>query len=160
MFGAIIGIAAKFIGGGAAAGGAGGILGGLFKAGGGGILSSLFKGGPAKEIFDMVSKFKSLVGGADQQPPVGGFGRGFGGPQQANRGLDQLVGRIENLLNRLEGLRNQDNGTNGSNSCCGNNNNGSGNTIRDLLRSFLDSTNSQSQVSFQFSRSQYTRIQA
>ena len=158
MFGAIIGIAAKFIGGGAAAGGAGGILGGLLGGGGGGILSSLFKGGPAKEIFDMVSKFKNLIGGADQQPPVGGFGRGFG-PQQATRGLDQLVGRIENLLNRLEGLRNQENDTNGSNGCCGNNGSG-GNTIRDLLRSFLDSTNSQNQVSFQFSRSQYTRIQA
>ena len=147
MFGAIIGIAAKVIGGGALSGG-GGILGGLLGGGGGGgILSSLFKGGPAQEIFNMVSSFKSnFLGGASQQPPVGGFGQS-NNAQGGDQAVDRLTSKIERLLDRLESLRSQQQGGSGFDG------------IRDLLRQFLDSSGSRSQVSFQFSRSQYTNMQ-
>ena len=72
MFGAIIGVAAKIIGGGFAAGGAGGILGNI----GGGLLGGLFNGGALKEIFDLVSNFRSnFLDRASQQPPLGNFGQ-------------------------------------------------------------------------------------
>lgn len=155
MFGAIIGVAAKFIGGAAASGGLGGIL------GGGGLLGSLFKGGPLKEIFDMVSQFKSnFLGNADQQPPLGNFGQrdNFQADQSGDRRSrvqDRLLDRIENLLNRLERVRGQGGDDQGGCRCDGN----QIDRIRDLLRQLVGSGNDRSQASFQFTRSQFINIQ-
>lgn len=163
MFGAIIGVAAKFIGGGMAAGGAGGILGGI--GGGGGLLGSLFNGGALKEIFDMVSNFKSnFLGGASQQPPLGNFGRpddssSARADDRNSRVQERLLDRIEGLLNRLERLRGEEG--NEENACqCNNSNGGSSiDRIRELLRQLVGSSNDQSQASFQFTRSQFINIQ-
>lgn len=156
MFGAIIGVAAKFIGGAVASGGAGGIL------GGGGLLGSLFKGGPLKEIFDLVSNFKSnFLGGASQQPPLGNFGQGNeAAPADGQRSgpRAQLLDRIERLLDRLESLRGQGGQDGNSQDGCRCSNNGI-DRIKDLLRQLIGSDNDRSQASFQFSRSQYLNIQ-
>jgi hypothetical protein len=156
MFGAIIGIAAKFIGGGMAAGGAGGILGNV----GGGLLGSLFQGGPLKEIFDLVSNFKSnFLGGASQQPPLGNFGqRDEAAPanNRSSRAQDRLLDRIEGLLNRLERLRGGQEGNDEGGCQCSSN---GIDRIRELLRQLVGSGNDQSQASFQFSRSQFLNIQ-
>lgn len=162
MFGAIIGVAAKFIGGAVASGGAGKLLGGI---GGGGLLSSLgnlIKGGPLKEIFDMVSNFKSnFLGGASQQPPLGNFGQD-NGASAANGGKSaaqaRLLERIEGLLSRLEKLRGGQNG-NQQDGCRCDSSNGI-DRIRELLRQLIGSGNDQNQASIQFSRSQYFNIQA
>ena len=155
MFGAIIGVAAKFIGGSALAGGAGGILGQI----GGGLLGGLFKDGPLKEIFDLVSNFKSnFLGGAAQQPPLGNFGRqDANGPAEANRPAvrERILDRIERLLDRLEGMNGSQ--PNQADGCrCGSD---SVDRIRDLLRQLLGSGNDQNQVAFQFTRSQFLNIQ-
>ncbi len=157
MFGAIIGVAAKFIGGAVASGGAGGIL------GGGGLLGSLFKGGPLKDIFDLVSNFKSnFMGGAAQQPPLGNFGQGDATAptnDRQSRVQDRLLDRIEGLLNRLEKLRGGE-GNDRDGCRCSSGGNDSIDRIRDLLRQLVGSSNDRSQASFQFSRSQYLNIQA
>jgi hypothetical protein len=158
MFGAIIGIAAKFIGGGAASGAVGGILGKL----GGGLLGGLFKGGAAKEIFDMVSNFRSnFLGGAAQQPPLGNFGRGddFCSTPENNRSRirERLLDRIDRLISRLEGLRGQDEGSEGACRC--NSSSDGIDRIRELLRQLVGSSNDQSQVGFQFTRAQFTNLQ-
>jgi hypothetical protein len=159
MFGAIIGVAAKLIGGGAAAGGAGGILGSL----GGGLLGSLFQGGPLKEIFDMVSNFKTnFLGGADQQPPLGNFGqRDEAAPTGDRRSAaqGQLLDRIERLLDRLERLRGGQEGNQEDGCRCSDNGNNPIDRIRDLLRQLLGDGNDQNQASIQFSRSQFLNIQ-
>lgn len=161
MFGAIVGIAAKFIGGGALAGGAAGGAGGIL---GGGLLGSLFQGGPLKDIFQMVSNFKSnFLGGASQQPPLGNFGqRDNAAPANGRRPVAQerLLDRIEGLINRLEGLRGgqENQRTNGQDGCqCGND---GIDRIRDLLRQLIGSGNDRGQASFQFTRSQFVNIQA
>lgn len=170
MFGAILGIAAKFIGGAAASGGAGGLLGGAAKLlGGGGMLSNLLQGGPLKEIFDLVSNFKSnFLGGASQQPPLGNFGGENNNNNVAAADGDKsaaqarLLEKIEKLLSRLEKLSGEGGngqGANGQGGCRCNSNNGF-DRIRDLLRQLIGTTNNQNQASFQFSRSQYLNIQA
>jgi hypothetical protein len=155
MFGAIIGVAAKFLGGAVASGGAGGIL------GGGGLLGSLFQGGPLKQIFDLVSNFKTnFLGGADQQPPLGNFGqRDEAAPTGDRRSATEarLLDRIERLLDRLERLRGGQEG-NEEDGCRCNSSNGF-DRIRDLLRQLLGDGNDQNQASIQFSRSQFLNIQ-
>lgn len=160
MFGAIIGIAAKFIGGAAASGGIGKLLGGL--GGGGGLLSNLIKGGPLKDIFDMVSNFKSnFLGGASQQPPLGSFGQGGNeaNPTGAKSAAQaRILDRIENLLNRLEKLRGNGQNADSQGGCrCSSN---GFDRIRDLLRQLTGADNNGNQVSMQFTRSQYLNIRA
>jgi hypothetical protein len=155
MFGAIIGVAAKLIGGAAGAGGAGGIL------GGGGLLGSLFQGGPLKEIFDLVSNFKTnFLGGASQQPPLGNFGQrdDFAAPtnDRRSRAQERLIDRIEGLLNRLERMRGGEANDEGGCQCSSSN---GIDRIRELLRQLVGSGNDSSQASFQFMRSQFLNIQ-
>jgi hypothetical protein len=155
MFGAIIGVAAKFIGGGLAAGGAGGILGKI----GGGLLGGLFKDGPLKEIFDMVSNFKSnFLGSADQQPPLGNFGRGNDfAPAGRRQSQNRLLDRIEALLDRLERMQDRGQERAGEDECrCGND---SFDRIRELLRQLVGTSDTESQASFQITRSQFLNIQ-
>ena len=155
MFGAIIGIAAKVIGGSALSGAAGGILGQI----GGGLLGGLFKDGPLKEIFDLVSNFKSnFLGGASQQPPLGNFGGREDTAPTNDRGSavrDRLLDRIERLLDRLDRVSGQE--TNQADGCqCGSD---GVDRIRKLLRQLIGSGNDQNQVSFQFTRAQFSNIQ-
>lgn len=162
MFGAIIGIAAKVIGGAMGAGGAGGILGSI--GGGGGLLSSLFQGGPLKEIFDMVSKFKSdFLGGADQQPPLGNFGQRDNLAAGGGRRQERLLDRIDSLLDRLERLRGEDQTNETEGGCQCDNSTNSGNSsidrIRELLRQLVGTSSTESQASFQITRSQFLNIQ-
>lgn len=162
MFGAIIGVAAKFLGGGAAAGGAGGILGKV----GGGLLGGLFQGGgPLKEIFDLVSNFKSnFLGGASQQPPLGNFGQrddvGSTSNDRRSRGQERILDRIEGLLNRLERMRGREGNDEDGCRCSNGGGDNSIDRIRDMLRQLIGSGNDRSQASFQFTRSQFINIQA
>lgn len=163
MFGAIIGIAAKFIGGGALAGGAAGGAGGIL--GGGGLLGSLFQGGPLKEIFNLVSNFKSnFLGGASQQPPLGNFGQrdhvGQTSNDRRSRGQERILDRIEGLLNRLEKMRGREGNDEDGCRCSNGGGDNSIDRIRDMLRQLIGSGNDRSQASFQFTRSQFINIQA
>lgn len=157
MFGAIIGVAAKFIGGAVASGGAGGIL------GGGGLLGSLFQGGPLKEIFDLVSNFRSnFLGGASQQPPLGNFGQdNEAAPTEGRRSAahSQLLERIERLISRLEQLNGQQGAQENDCQCSSSNGSNGIDRIRELLQQLLGEGSDQSQASFQFTRSQFINIQ-